>query len=57
MAKLEDAVIGVHIRYTLLLLPLAKYVRVGNASVLTVFGLPVYKRCGDTCSILGWVRK
>ena len=56
MAKLEDQVIGVHIRYTLLLLPLAKYVRVGKASMLSVFGIPVYKRCGDAFSILGWVR-
>lgn len=56
MAKLEDQVIGVHIRYTLLLLPLAKYVRVGNASMLTVFGMPVYKRIGKVSSILGWVR-
>lgn len=56
MAKLEDAVIGVHIRYTLLLLPLAKFVRAGNASMLTIFGMPVYKRCGDAYSILGWAR-
>lgn len=53
MAKLEDQVIGVHIRYTLLLLPLGKYVRVGNASMLTVFGMPVYKRCGDASWLIG----
>lgn len=55
MAKLE-AIVTVHKCYALFLFPVATYRSAGEAAILTIFGMPVYKRIGKVSSILGWVR-
>mgnify|MGYP001127664899 CR=1 FL=1 len=54
MAKLE-AIIDVH--YILVIIPVARYQRVGDLAILTVLGLTVYQRVGDARSLLGFAWK
>ena len=46
-------------RYMLVLFPVATYMKVGSASLLTVLGIPVYKRIGQCRSLFGysWTRE
>lgn len=44
-------------RYCIFLFPVATFKRIGEACVLTVFGMPVYKRIGDVSWLLGFTRQ
>lgn len=52
MAIIEAVVTFKH-TYVLVFIPFATYKRVGEVALLTVFGLPVYKRAGDARSLFG----
>lgn len=54
MAKIEPMVI-VQTEYRFVFIPFATYKRVDDIRLLTVFGLPIYKRVGDARSIFGVV--
>lgn len=50
-----DAVVTFKKHYVLVFVPFATYKQVGEVALLTVFGLPVFKRVGDSRSLLGIV--
>lgn len=41
-------------KFCIIFFPIATYTVSGDISLLTVFGLPVYRRVGDIKSILGY---
>lgn len=43
--------------YCILFFPIGRYTRVGDIARVTIFGLPVYQRVGDSEKILWWVTK
>lgn len=50
-----DAVVTFKKHYVLVFIPFATYKQVGEVALLTVFGLPVYKRAGHVRSLFGIV--
>lgn len=42
-------------QYRLVFFPVATYRRCGDMAILTVLGIPMYKRCGDKRKILWWM--
>ena len=44
-------------RYFFVFFPIATYTRVGDVSLLTIFGIPVYKKVGDLKAIFNIVYK
>ncbi len=53
MAKLEKITIAVQTKYVFVLFPFATYTKVGDTAILTVLGIPVYRRVGGAKNILG----
>ena len=51
MAKIDSLVVNTE--YRLIFFPFATYKRVGEVALLIVFGVPVYRRVGDTRQLLG----
>ncbi|MCV0420135.1 MAG: hypothetical protein K5804_17980 [Microbacterium sp.] len=43
----------VNTKYRIVFIPFATYKRVGEVSILTVLGMPVYRRVGDIRSLFG----
>ncbi len=54
MAKLETAIEVRCTKYYVVFFPIATYKRIGNVSILTVFGVPVYKRVDRVRSLCGF---
>ncbi len=46
-------------RYMLVMFPVATYMKIGDASLLTILGMPVYKQSGQCRSLFGycWTRE
>lgn len=53
MAKIEDVTIGMHVEYRIVFFPIATWREAGGISILTVLGIPVYRRVGDLVKIFG----
>lgn len=55
MASIE-AMVRVVVEYRILFIPFGTYKRIGEVAILTIWGMPVYKRVGKVSSIFGIVR-
>lgn len=53
MAKIEPIVKIVE-DYRIIFIPVASYRRIGEAEILKVFGIPVWKRVGVVSSLFGF---
>ena len=57
MAKiLKDTTVGLHIEYRVVFFPFATYRRCGDVVLLTVLGVPLYRRVAALERILGFGR-
>lgn len=56
MAKLDSFTVKTQTKYVFVLIPFATYTRVGEIALLTVFGVPVYKRVDSAWSLFGIIR-
>lgn len=56
MAKIADITIGIHVEYRIVFFPIATWRATRDLAVLTVFGIPVYRRVGDLVNIFGFNR-
>lgn len=54
MARISE---NKYTQYQIIFFPFATYKRIGDVELLTVLGIHVYKRVGETTSLLGFVRK
>lgn len=55
MARASEITIKTRTRYMLVFFPVATFLECGPAAVLTVLGIPVYKRMGKARSLFGVV--
>ena len=55
MAKIENITVMTQTRYVFVIFPFATYKQVGEIGLLTVFGVPIYKRVDHMRSLFGVV--
>lgn len=56
MSKMIDEItVGLHVEYRIVFFPFATFKRIGDVAILTVLGIPVYKRAGGARGLFGVV--